>query len=642
MDLALTLAEAGIPIRFYPMPILGATAPVTVAGAAVVNNAEMVSAPPWCSSHTPAPRSSTAAGRRPCTWTRAPTRATRPTPLLLRAIQGHMADFYGMPAWFGAGATTAKEPGVQSAYENTLAMMTAYAERRRLSPSAPACSTARASSRLEQIVIDNEIFGMVKRILRGVEVSDETLAVDLIMKMGFNGNYLFDHHTRRTCASSGSRARRDRHLRRLGAGRRQEHVERAQESVAEILAARCPAPFPRTSDASSTLIAAAARGGRGELDTSADAGRCARAGHWPARALSRYHRARCAQRSQRRALRSAKRVSRKDADKLIRRLSLVAFLLCRRGQPATPQEIRRARRGLPADDRRRLQAPLLRGPRRARRAGHRDQARLRRRGRRRRALLTAGRALLPAAHRAHGRRALRAGGLPLRARGPLRLLAAAAPGPAQPRARAPRAARRGGRAAARGRCPSRRRARRRPAPQAAAAVAERKTVVFDYYAIEPRRGADADRRPLQPAARRRRVVSARLLPPARGGAHLPPLAHPLAGAPRDARAARLRAAVAFELADYLDRAPWQLGGVLGEASVRVDAAWPGGSRPTSPALRRPRAPGRRRHPLRDRRTAPPRSSSSWVLGLGEAAELQAPRRAARAAAGTAAAPAPAP
>ena len=43
MDLALTLAEAGIPVSFYPMPILGATGPVTIAGSAVVNNAEFVS-----------------------------------------------------------------------------------------------------------------------------------------------------------------------------------------------------------------------------------------------------------------------------------------------------------------------------------------------------------------------------------------------------------------------------------------------------------------------------------------------------------------------------------------------------------------------------------------------------------------------
>src|SRR5665648_417748 len=43
MDLALVLAEAGIRVSFYPMPILGATGPITIAGSAVVNNAEFLS-----------------------------------------------------------------------------------------------------------------------------------------------------------------------------------------------------------------------------------------------------------------------------------------------------------------------------------------------------------------------------------------------------------------------------------------------------------------------------------------------------------------------------------------------------------------------------------------------------------------------
>jgi len=38
-----------------------------------------------------------------------------PEAIMPHAIQGQMADFYKMPSWFGAGATTAKEPGVQSA-----------------------------------------------------------------------------------------------------------------------------------------------------------------------------------------------------------------------------------------------------------------------------------------------------------------------------------------------------------------------------------------------------------------------------------------------------------------------------------------------------------------------------------------------
>ena len=44
MDLAFTLAAAGIPVSFYPMPILGATGTHHARRAAVVNNAEMLSA----------------------------------------------------------------------------------------------------------------------------------------------------------------------------------------------------------------------------------------------------------------------------------------------------------------------------------------------------------------------------------------------------------------------------------------------------------------------------------------------------------------------------------------------------------------------------------------------------------------------
>ena len=75
-------------------------------------------------------------------------------------------------------------------------------------------------------------------------MSKETLAVDLIKKMGFNGNYLFDNHTRA-------------HVRELwqaklgetgnyeswkNAGARSA-TEKAQDKVREILAAE-PAPFP--------------------------------------------------------------------------------------------------------------------------------------------------------------------------------------------------------------------------------------------------------------------------------------------------------------------------------------------------------------------------------------------------------------
>ena len=94
------------------------------------------------------------------------------------------------------------------------------------------------------MVIDNEVLGMVKRLLRGIAVNEETLAVDLIKEMGFGGEYLFSKHTRRHVRELWSAE--------LGETRTYEAwrdagslstVERAQARVSEILAAE-PEPFP--------------------------------------------------------------------------------------------------------------------------------------------------------------------------------------------------------------------------------------------------------------------------------------------------------------------------------------------------------------------------------------------------------------
>lgn len=47
----------------------------------------------------------------------------------------------------------------------------------------------------EQLLIDNEIISMCKRVTRGIGVNDETLATDLIKEVGIGGNFLSKKHT---------------------------------------------------------------------------------------------------------------------------------------------------------------------------------------------------------------------------------------------------------------------------------------------------------------------------------------------------------------------------------------------------------------------------------------------------------------
>ena len=195
MDLAFELAEAGIPLMLYPMPILGATAPVTPAGTAVVNNTEILAAITAVQLACPGAKIIHAGGPTALFMRTGAYFANVPEALLLRAAQAQMASFYGLPAGLGWGGTKAKQPEAQSAYENTLGMVLETAAGADFLFGAGLLDSVQQLS-LEELVIADEVFGMVTRLLRGVAVERETLAVDLIAKVGFKGDYLMEPHTR--------------------------------------------------------------------------------------------------------------------------------------------------------------------------------------------------------------------------------------------------------------------------------------------------------------------------------------------------------------------------------------------------------------------------------------------------------------
>ncbi|MEI6726849.1 MAG: trimethylamine methyltransferase family protein, partial [Actinomycetes bacterium] len=115
---------------------------------------------------------------------------------------------------------------------------------------------------LEELVIADEVFGMVTRLVRGVEVDRETLAVDLIKKLGFRGDYLFEAHTRA-------------HVRELWQARLGEtgtyeswrnagspRLEDKARAVADGILASPPAEFPAELGRAFDEIIAAAEAGR--------------------------------------------------------------------------------------------------------------------------------------------------------------------------------------------------------------------------------------------------------------------------------------------------------------------------------------------------------------------------------------------
>jgi trimethylamine--corrinoid protein Co-methyltransferase len=95
---------------------------------------------------------------------------------------------------------------------------------------------------LESLVMDHEICDMIARLLKGISVTDETLAVDLIDKVGPGGHYLNQKHTMKYLRQEHflpKMSDRDTYEVWMGKGKPSIH-ERARERVRKILAEHQP------------------------------------------------------------------------------------------------------------------------------------------------------------------------------------------------------------------------------------------------------------------------------------------------------------------------------------------------------------------------------------------------------------------
>ena len=96
-----------------------------------------------------------------------------------------------------------------------------------------------------QLVIDNDIFKMIRKMMQGMRVDDENLAVDIIKSVGPGGDFLLQEHTMkymRTLPSVPNLIERDNRENWLVSGGK-GLAERAAERAAEILASHKPTPL---------------------------------------------------------------------------------------------------------------------------------------------------------------------------------------------------------------------------------------------------------------------------------------------------------------------------------------------------------------------------------------------------------------
>jgi trimethylamine---corrinoid protein Co-methyltransferase len=190
----LICAEFGQPVTMSPEGIAGTTAPVTLAGLLVQENANILAHITLAQLFRPGTpvvygTVSTIANLRNGTVALGAVETG-----LITAASVQLARFYGLPCRSVGSVTEAKREDYQAGFERFATLLPAVLG----GVDYITCAGTLDSSMLESdalLVLDDEICGAALRIGRGIEVNETTLAMEVIRKVGSSGNYITERHT---------------------------------------------------------------------------------------------------------------------------------------------------------------------------------------------------------------------------------------------------------------------------------------------------------------------------------------------------------------------------------------------------------------------------------------------------------------
>ncbi|UCH46069.1 MAG: trimethylamine methyltransferase family protein, partial [Nitrospiraceae bacterium] len=116
---------------------------------------------------------------------------------LMNAAASQLAGHYNLPIYATAGMSDSKTLDAQAGYESAVTnLLVAMAGGNYIHDAAGLLEFCLTAS-LEKYVIDDEILGMTKRALKGIEITPDSLAFDVMKKIGPGGHFVSSRHTRK-------------------------------------------------------------------------------------------------------------------------------------------------------------------------------------------------------------------------------------------------------------------------------------------------------------------------------------------------------------------------------------------------------------------------------------------------------------
>jgi trimethylamine--corrinoid protein Co-methyltransferase len=242
----ITFAKFKLPIVYIPSPMFGATAPTTLAGGIAQANAETLSGNAIV--QLVSEKSPFIYGADPSVMDMKTGVFSYGSPewMLSNIALAQLGRYYNLPVWSTGGCSDSKVLDSQASLEAALTLFTATSTGANLIHDFGFLDFGMTGS-LELVTICDEITSLIERVLCGIEVNEETIAIDVIEKVGPGGHFLTQKHTlkfyRRAQWFPTILDRNRRSAWNLEGSK--DLVQRAKEKTIKILESHQPNPLPK-------------------------------------------------------------------------------------------------------------------------------------------------------------------------------------------------------------------------------------------------------------------------------------------------------------------------------------------------------------------------------------------------------------
>lgn len=195
-------ARYGQPCIVAPLMMGGASGPIQLPGLLALQNAEILAGITLAQLAAPgAPVIYGSTSSSTDMMTGGLAIGSPETSIIIEAT-AQMARYYGLPSRAGGSLTNAHVADGQAGAESALTLLTAVTSGIHYILHSCGILNSYLSMSFEKFMIDEELCGMVKRIVRPLEINEENISMDTIKEVGIGGNYLAHPKTLELCRSA--------------------------------------------------------------------------------------------------------------------------------------------------------------------------------------------------------------------------------------------------------------------------------------------------------------------------------------------------------------------------------------------------------------------------------------------------------